>query len=45
MKKTYIELELDVISLAAEDVITTSPTNVYDPNGMIGNPKNETWEW
>lgn len=44
MKKIYIEVELEVISLNTEDVIATSDYN-YDPNGDLDNKNNNNWEW
>ena len=43
MKKIYNEVELEVISLVEEDVITTSNYG-YDPNGSL-NGDNDQWEW
>ena len=43
MKKIYNEVELEIISLVAEDVITTS-TYGYDPDGSL-NGDNEDWAW
>lgn len=43
MKKTYIDIELEVIYLADEDVITTS-IHGYDPDGSLDGDS-ETWEW
>ena len=45
MKKIYIDVELEVISLVAEDVITTSTEYGYDPDGSVGNDRNDDWEW
>lgn len=44
MKKIYVEVELEIISLHSEDVIATSEYN-YDPNGDLDNDKNNEWEW
>ena len=44
MKKIYIEVELEVISLTTEDVIATSDYN-YDPNGDLNNNKKDDWKW
>ena len=41
MKKEYIDLELEVISLNVEDVITTS---FFDNDGLLDGKKDE-WEW
>lgn len=43
MKKTYIDIELEVIYLADEDVITTSNYG-YDPDGSLDGDSEE-WEW
>ena len=43
MKKIYNEVELEVISLVAEDVITTSNYG-YDPDGTL-NGENDQWAW
>ena len=45
MKKIYIDVELEVISFVAEDVITTSNEYGYDPDGSVGNDGNDQWEW
>ena len=43
MKKNYNEVELEIISIVAEDVITTS-THGYDPDGTL-NGENDKWAW
>lgn len=45
MKKIYNDIELEIISLVAEDVITTSDPYGYDPDGSVGNNNNDSWEW
>ena len=46
MKKQYIAVEADVISLMAKDVITTSGgPQGYDPDGLLGNENNDFWDW
>ena len=46
MKKQYIAVEADVISLMAKDVITTSgEPHGYDPEEMLGKEGNYFWEW
>lgn len=45
MKKIYNEVELEVISLAAEDVITTSDPFGYDPDNALGGGNNDDWAW
>ena len=42
MKKTYIDVELEVIYLADEDVITTSN---YGYNSGLLDGDSEEWEW
>ena len=42
MKKTYIDVELEVISLVEEDVITTSS---YGYNSDMLNGESEQWNW
>ena len=42
MKKTYIDVELEVISLVEEDVITTSN---YGYNSGLLDGDTEKWEW
>ena len=42
MKKTYNEVELEVISLVEEDVITTSN---YGYNSGLLEGDSEEWEW
>ncbi len=45
MKKIYIEVELEDISLTTEDVIAISDYN-YDPDGNLNNnKKKDDWEW
>ena len=43
MKKNYFEVELEIISLVDEDVITTSVFG-YDPDGAL-NGEYEEWAW
>ena len=42
MKKIYIDVELEVISLVEEDVITTSS---YGYNSGLLDGDSEGWEW
>ncbi len=45
MKKIYNQPELEIIVLE-EEVISTASFNVtYDPNGDLGNPDVDKWEW
>lgn len=44
MKKIYVEVELEVISLKSEDVIATSEYG-YNPDGTLDNENNKDWEW
>ena len=44
MKKNYIAVEFEFISLIAKDVITTSQYG-YDPDNILGNNKNDSWNW
>ena len=44
MKKIYVEVELEVISLKSEDVIATSEYG-YDPDNTLDNENNNAWDW
>ena len=44
MKKIYNEVELEIISIVDEDVITTSGNYEYDPDGTL-NGNNDKWVW
>ena len=43
MKKNYVNVEVDVIFLASEDIITASV--VYDPDNILGGENKDVWEW
>ena len=43
MKKNYVNVEVDVIFLASEDIITASV--VYDPDNILGVENKDVWEW
>jgi hypothetical protein len=46
MKKTYVKIDWEITSLMAEDVITTSGDQGYDPAGILKNPEShDRWEW
>ena len=47
MKKNYVKVEVDVIFLAPQDIITASVNRiVYDPDGILNDPmKLDAWEW
>lgn len=45
MKKQYLEVEIEVITLMTNDVITVSDHG-YDPEGMFDeNSNNDRWDW
>ncbi|MBR2926520.1 MAG: hypothetical protein IKC31_02955 [Clostridia bacterium] len=46
MKKTYNKVEIEVISLMAQDIITASvQTYNFDPGKWFDSDNNDKWEW